>query len=291
MTAPTSTVLDVADFLDTPAPALVRAVMSATLPIAADAGSTEYYAARLPELGLNLQQRIAALASIVPGARARLPGAPGSLASVGHADLARLRETLFAASDPARRGMIEQCIDHAAVAPAALQMADPDQPGPGHVTAYPTDENTASAYFGRKTYRGWRAENATARGDVACLIAARDRRLGLLLGPGIVFNGSINDAGGETLPPGLVLCGPRAPLASGHYWLDAKITLAAADRLHLDIASNRGLRRLVEIELSGSFRMMLGFDVTPTDDAIEIRLTNQTGEPVAARIGRVVIRM
>jgi hypothetical protein len=291
MTPPASTVLDAADFLDAPASALVRAVLAATLPTeGAATGSVDYYAARLPELGLDLQQQIAAVASIVPGARARLAGPPAALARFDSADMAHLRAAIFAASDAARRGSIEQCLDLATVGPAAAPAADPDQPGPGYVTVHPADPATAADYFFGKTNRSGRSGFAAARCDVACIIAARDKRLGLLLGPGIVFNGSIDGANGEQLPPGLVLCGPRAELASGRYWLDIKITLSAADRLHLDIASNRGLRRLAELELRGSFRMMLGFDVTAADDAIEVRLTNQTGAPVAARIGRLAVR-
>jgi hypothetical protein len=291
MRAPASTVLDPADFLDTPAPALVRAVMAATLPpdAAAD-GLADYYTTRLPELGLNLPQQIAALAAVVPGARARLAAPSAALASFDNSDMVRLRETLFAASDAGRRGVIEQCLDHAMSGPASAAVGDPDQTGPGHVTVYPADPATAAAYFCDDTYRGGRSGFSTARCDVACLIAARDKRLGLLLGPGIVFTGSIDGACGETLPPGLVLYGPRAVLACGRYWLDIKITVSAADRLHLDIASNRGLRRLKEVEMRGSFRIMLGFDVTPADDAIEVRLTNQTGNPVAARIGRLAFR-
>jgi hypothetical protein len=291
MTACASTVLDVADFLDTPAAALVRAVMAATLPPDTDTGaSADYYAARLPELGLNLQQQIAAVAAVVPGARARAVEPAGTPAGFDHAEMARLRDALFTASDATRRGMIEHCLDHATAGPAAVPIADTDQSGAGRVTVDPADRNTASAYFCPQPYAGWRSGLTSVRGDVACLIAGRDKRLGLLLGPAITFNGSVDGMGGETLPPGLVLCGPRAALAPGRYWLDIKITLAAVDCLHLDIASNRGLRRLAEVDLCGSFRMMLGFDVAATDDAIEVRLTNPAANPVAARIGGLAVR-
>ncbi len=289
--------LNAGDFLEAPPASIVRTVIEAALqletPPSVDA-LIAYYTSRLPALGLDLQQTVAAIAAIVPSARAHPARPCDTPAPRGAGELMELRAALFGAADAARHGMIEHAFDKIVTCGSGVSPPASAHARPGEVRVQPAAPGVASAYFnaepGAGWGAGWRAGLAAARGDIALLLAGRNEELGLLLGAGMIYSGIDAADGSDLLPPGLVLCGPRATLPPGRYWLDADIWLGGMDRLQLDIASNRGLRRLADLELRGPFRMALGFAVGPEDEALEVRLTNATGAPLAARINRLAIR-
>jgi len=282
-----------ADFLEASPALLARTVLEAALPLetaSSVAALVAYYTSRLPALGLDLQQTIAAIAAAVPSARAHigLPcDAPGHFTA---AQAMNLRAAILGAADAERYGMIEQAFDRVAGRGGRWQPAS-DGDIPGEVRVEPAAGGVASTYLHAESRSDWRAGLTSSRSDVTWLLAVHDQELGLLLGAGMIYTGVEGGDATQTLPPGLALCGPRATLPPGRYWLDADIWLGGMDRLHLDIASNRGLRRLADMELRGSFRMTLGFAVGPEDEALEVRLTNETGGPVAACIKRLAVRM
>ena len=284
--------LDAADFLGASPEHLARAVIKATLPLETRAlvePLVAYYAARLPVLGMDLQQAVAAIAAITPSARSHLGQSQDELGCFGADALTDLRAEVLGAADAARHGMIEQAFDRAARCGCGMSQPAAKYPAPGEVRVHPAEPGVAHAYLNTEPRCDWRAGLTSARCDVALLLAGRDAELGLLLGPGMVFSGAEDAGAGEMLPPGLVLCGPGANLPPGRYWLDADIWLDGMDRLQLDIASNQGLRRLADMELRGAFRMTLGFEVGAEDEALELRLTNETGAAFKARINRLAI--
>ena len=199
-----------------------------------------------------------------------------------------LREKLVNSCDPARVDMIEQALAAFAACRAAAQASAAI--GGRSVAAAQDYAGLAHACVQPPAPAGWRHGVRPARETAAFVLAARDVQLGLLLGDGMVFHGTFEDGRCETLPPGLVLCGPGRKLPPAQYWLDAAIGLPADARLLLDISSNRGLRRLAELTLRGSFRVTLGFVTGPQDDAVEVRLVNLGDAPIAARIKRLAIR-
>lgn len=292
MTSP-SVALNAADFLDASPEFIARMVLEAALPLEPPSSVdtlVAYYTSRLPALGLDLQQTIAAIATAVPSARAHIGHPCDTPAHGGAAQLMDLRATILSAADAARRGMIEHAFDRVAARGARVCQQALDGHIPGEVRMQPAAPSVASTYFHAEPGATWRAGLTAPRSDVSLLLAARDPELGLLLGAGMIYTGAEDGDAKQMLPPGLALCGPRATLPPGGYWLDTDIWLGGMDRLRLDIASNRGLRRLADLELRGPFRMALGFAVGPEDEVLEVRLTNETAAPVAACINRLAIR-
>jgi hypothetical protein len=277
--------LDAGAFRDSSPAALAAEVLRATLP-AATTPPTGYYADRLAALGLNPEAAIAALAGAVPTARV-LPGPATHAPSAFPVDPAVLRAALAASCDPARLGMLEQAIA-AFAARCKGRAADPPV-APGCVAVTPADEAAARAYFDPPAPTGCRQGLRPPAEAHARVLAGRDRQLGLLLGHGMVFLGQEGAANTDTLPPGLVLFGPRATLPPAQYWLEAVLWLPPDARMVLDISSNRGLRRLAELTLRGPARLSLGFTTGPQDDAIEVRLVNPGESAINGRIRRLAI--
>jgi hypothetical protein len=279
--------LDANAFRDAPPAAFAAAVLRATVP-ASVAPPVEYYADRMAALGLDVPAAVAALACVAPGARIAFAAAPRG----EHIDIVSLHKAVLASCDPARLNIVQDALA-AFVSPhgagqGAGQGAAAAVPGCLAVTL--ADAAVAHAYFHPPAAEGWRPFVRPPRAVGACVLAARDAQLGLLLGDGMIFHGSLGVGDAETLPPGLVLSGPRVALPPAEYWLDVAISLPGNARLLLDISSNRGLRRLAQFTLRGMCRAEFGFSTDAGDDAVEIRLVNLGAAPVAGRIKQLAIR-
>jgi hypothetical protein len=245
-------------------------MLNAACAIGAAASEQDYYAARIAALGLDgpaARQALAAATAAPPSPEAPPPPhPPGNCGDV--------RQAMAAFCDPQRRAALDQAL---AVFAAGCQ------PQPEPAPALPGKRATPPP-------RSWRHEVRPPHRHGVHVLAARDPVLGLLLGAGMEFYGAFGPGRSETLPPGLVLAGPRLALPPGRHWLEAAIALPPSAPLWLDIVSNRGLRHLAQLETSGALHASIGFRTEAVDDAVEIRLFHTGEKPIAARIKHLAIR-
>ncbi|RWX78757.1 hypothetical protein EPK99_09210 [Neorhizobium lilium] len=124
--------------------------------------------------------------------------------------------------------------------------------------------------------------------DKSYLVAARGENAELFLGPDVSFYGIADGNGYYRFSSGWMFFGPGIDLDAGSYLVEIEIRcLNPTDRLILDVTTDVGLNKLLEIKTVGDVVVALAFDVSSHHGKIEVRCVNPSDNDVICDIRRV----
>jgi hypothetical protein len=275
--------IDIANYLGATASTISHDVLQ-QLYGAPGVTAPQVYAGYIESLGMPTASAIQGLLSILPGTE--ITGEMRNPVKVDeHAPVISMaaKQALFAASDASYHSRIDRMVK---VRP---EQDSADDLNVGLLTCTLHPWVSAHGYLDPQPGGDWRYGVSSNASDIVCVIAARTPKVGLLLGSDVIFHGRRLDDTSDEFPQGWVLYGPRKTLAPGRYRLEMDISLGSGDDLTFDIVSQRGLQKIVSLDLSGTTKLNLGFDVGRNDNEIEVRLCNLGGAPFRGSIHALII--
>lgn len=97
---------------------------------------------------------------------------------------------------------------------------------------------------------------------------------------------------GFILDPGWVLISPKYKLKPGPWLLELTLWQPQGGRVNIDIVTNSGLDRILDVELSGPATLTFCFEVKPADRLTEVRLykPDQPEEFMRLSLGKLAIK-